>query len=55
MILIQKIIGNKTEENKTDSSNVNIGDYDYKEYKTIKLLHSKTGEVEEINLALAPK
>ncbi len=50
MILIQKIIGNKTEENKTDSSNVNIGDYDYKEYKTIKLLHSKTGEVEEINL-----
>lgn len=32
------------------ASNVQEKEYDYKQYSTIKLLHSTTGEIEEINL-----
>lgn len=32
------------------SENIIDNNYDYKNYKTIRLLHSKTGQVEEINL-----
>lgn len=44
-------IENLTQENnKIDNSIINLGEYDYKEYKTIKLLHASNGQIEEINL-----
>lgn len=33
-----------------NNNNLNTGDYDYKEYNTIKLLHAKTNNVEEIQI-----
>lgn len=36
------------QEKKVDE--VKVVDYDYSKYKTVKLLHSNTGEIEEVNL-----
>lgn len=33
-----------------ENDNLNTGDYDYKEYSTIKLLHAETNTIEEIEL-----
>lgn len=39
-------IDNKNE----NSSNINESSYDYKKYNTVKVLHTKTGSVENLNL-----
>ena len=56
-ILIPVIFTNKFETKEVTSENIenievieNLNDYDYKNYSTIKLLHTKTNEVEEVNL-----
>ena len=44
-------IQNDTEELKENTiEEIQMVDYDYKQYDTIKLLHSKTGEIEELPL-----
>lgn len=40
----------ETSENAETQKEENKTQYNYKEYSTIKLLHSKTGEIQEINL-----
>lgn len=40
----------KNEQIIEDNNTENTSEYDYKEYKTIKLLHAKTNTVEEIAL-----
>lgn len=42
----------KVEENTVENNNVNNNDnnYNYKNYNTIKLLHTATGQIEEVNL-----
>ena len=40
----------ETSENAETQNEENKTPYNYKEYSTIKLLHSKTGEIQEINL-----
>lgn len=47
-LIFTKEFSKKTEEVK--SENVVENNYDYKNYKTIRLLHSKTGQVEELNI-----
>lgn len=37
-------------EKNIDAKNIHLSDYDYKEYKNIRLLHSSTGEVDTMNL-----
>lgn len=56
-ILIPVIFTNKFETKEVTSENIenievieNLSDYDYKQYNKIKLLHTKTNEVEEVNL-----
>ena len=56
-ILIPVIFTNKFEIKEVTSENIenievieNLSDYDYKQYNKIKLLHTKTNEVEEVNL-----
>lgn len=56
-ILIPVIFTNKFETKEVTSGNIenaevieNLSDYDYKQYNIIKLLHTKTNEVEEVNL-----
>lgn len=44
---VQEVSSSK-EENKDDSNIENV--YDYKKYKTVKLLHSKNNEIQEIDL-----
>lgn len=39
-----------SEDNNLSNTQVTLENYDYENYKTIKLLHTKTGEIEEINL-----
>lgn len=52
----ENVINNMTKEVNNvkdvyeDAENVKLGEYDYREYKNIKLLHSNTGEIETINL-----
>ena len=40
----------ETEENKVNETETEIETYDYQNYGTIRLLHQKTGEVEEVGL-----
>ena len=56
-ILIPVIFTNKFETKEVTSGNIenaevieNLSDYDYKQYNIIRLLHTKTNEVEEVNL-----
>ena len=56
-ILIPVIFTNKFETKEVTSENIenievieNLSDYDYKQYDKIRLLHTKTNEVEEVNL-----
>ena len=56
-ILIPVIFTNKFETKEVTSENIenievieNLSNYDYKQYNKIKLLHTKTNEVEEVNL-----
>ena len=43
---IQNIVENSEDEENVETASI----YDYKEYKNVKLLHSKTGEIEELPL-----
>ena len=43
---IQNIVENSEDEENIETASI----YDYKEYKNVKLLHSKTGEIEELPL-----
>ena len=46
-----EIKNNENEKNKISNNNdINKNNYDYKQYNTVKVLHTKTGEIEEINL-----
>ena len=48
----KQVSGNLEKGQANDGNNniIDTGDYDYKEYKTIKLLHAKTNAIEEIEL-----
>ncbi len=45
-----KVPENNANENTEQTENINNNTYDYKNYGTIKLLHTSTGEVEELPL-----
>lgn len=45
-----KTVVAETEENIVNNAEPIVFDYNYQDYKTIKLLHEKTNEIQEINL-----
>lgn len=47
---IKETTANETETTMGDNEQVQQADYDYQKYKTIKLLHSESGQVEELNI-----
>ena len=47
---IEEITISNPEENTNNEDNIQISEYDYHNYTNIKLLHSKSGEIEEVNL-----
>ena len=48
--IIFKIVGFGIDNKNENSSNINESSYDYKKYNTVKVLHTKTGSVENLNL-----
>ena len=48
--IADSILNNNTDNINNDNNNGNNDEYDYKEYGKVKLLHVKTGEIEELNL-----
>ena len=46
----EKITSSSTEENSAEQNNIQLSEYNYNNYTTIRLLHNKTNEIEEVNL-----
>ncbi len=46
----EKITSSSAEENSAEQNNTQLSEYNYNNYTTIRLLHNKTNEIEEVNL-----